>query len=326
MRRVTVYRCVFTGNLANDDGGGIYARRAGVQVYDSLINSNLVDGSGGAIGSTGDILVVRSRVDGNTTDGDGGALYADEDGDITVIDSTVNGSTADGPGGAIFTLDGDVTVVNSTLTATAPTIAVARSPARPTSRLELDHRPQPRRRARRWGDLGTRRRLDHQLHGHRQLRRGPGRRRSGRRQPGPHLFDPHRQLRLPSRRRRHRRAPPRLRLGHRPAGYDLRGWPRPAHLADLRGPRPLAFLRLQLHHRHSCFTAANTEPTDIVGVADPALGPLSPNPESGRPCVPHRAARCSTRSRGAPAIRPVRPRTSRASSTSVSSASTRSPP
>ena len=115
MRRVTVYNSVFTGNLANDDGGAIYARRGGVQVYDSLINSNLVDGSGGAIGSTGDILVVRSRVLGNTTDGDGGALYADEDGDITVLDSTVNGSTADGPGGAIFTLEGDVTVVNSTI-------------------------------------------------------------------------------------------------------------------------------------------------------------------------------------------------------------------
>ena len=86
-----------------------------MQVFDSIVNANLVDGSGGAIGSTGDILVVRSHVDGNTTDGDGGALYADEDGDITVIDSTVDGSDADGPGGAIFTLDGDVTVVNSTV-------------------------------------------------------------------------------------------------------------------------------------------------------------------------------------------------------------------
>ena len=36
MRRVTVHDSVFTGNLANDDGGAIYARRGGVQVYDSL--------------------------------------------------------------------------------------------------------------------------------------------------------------------------------------------------------------------------------------------------------------------------------------------------
>jgi hypothetical protein len=92
----------------------VYARRGGVQVFDSIVSDNLVDGSGGAIGSTGDILVVRSRVDGNTTDGDGGALYADEDGDITVIASSVDGNTADGPGGAIFTLDGDVTLVDST--------------------------------------------------------------------------------------------------------------------------------------------------------------------------------------------------------------------
>jgi predicted outer membrane repeat protein len=106
---------VITGNLANDDGGGVYARRGGIRVYDSVISSNLVDGSGGALGSTGDILVVRSHIDGNTTDGDGGAIYTDEDGDVTVIDSTVDGSTADGPGGAIFTLDGDVTIVNSTL-------------------------------------------------------------------------------------------------------------------------------------------------------------------------------------------------------------------
>ena len=34
---------------------------AGVQVYDSVLSNNLVDGSGGAIGSTGDILVVRSQ-------------------------------------------------------------------------------------------------------------------------------------------------------------------------------------------------------------------------------------------------------------------------
>ena len=48
MRRVTVHRCLVNGNLANDDGGGIYARRGGVQVYDSVLSTNLVDGSGGA--------------------------------------------------------------------------------------------------------------------------------------------------------------------------------------------------------------------------------------------------------------------------------------
>jgi predicted outer membrane repeat protein len=112
-RRATIIRSVITGNLANDDGGGVYARRGGIQVYDSILSANLVDGSGGALGSTGDILVVRSHLDGNTTDGDGGAIYTDEDGDVTVIDSTVSGSDADGPGGAIFTLDGDVTIVNS---------------------------------------------------------------------------------------------------------------------------------------------------------------------------------------------------------------------
>jgi hypothetical protein len=115
MRRATIVRSVITGNLANDDGGGVYARRGGVEVYDSVVSGNLVDGSGGAIGSTGDILVVNSHVDGNTTDGDGGALYTDEDGDVTVINSTVDGNTADGPGGAIFTLDGDVTIINSTI-------------------------------------------------------------------------------------------------------------------------------------------------------------------------------------------------------------------
>jgi hypothetical protein len=35
-------------SLANDDdGGGVYARRGGVQVYDSTISDNNVDGSGG---------------------------------------------------------------------------------------------------------------------------------------------------------------------------------------------------------------------------------------------------------------------------------------
>jgi predicted outer membrane repeat protein len=115
MRRATIVRSIITNNLANDDGGGVYARRGGVQVFDSTISNNLVDGSGGAIGSTGDILLVGSRSVGNTTDGDGGALYADEDGDVTVVDSRVDGSDADGPGGAIWTLEGDVTIVGSTL-------------------------------------------------------------------------------------------------------------------------------------------------------------------------------------------------------------------
>jgi hypothetical protein len=114
-RRATIIRSVITGNTATDDGGGVYARRGGVQVYDSRISGNMVDGSGGGIGSTGDILVVRSHLDGQRTDGDGGAIYADEDGDITVIDSTVSGNTTDGPGGGIFTVHGDVTVVGSSI-------------------------------------------------------------------------------------------------------------------------------------------------------------------------------------------------------------------
>ena len=73
MRRITVRDSVVTNNLANDDGGGLYARRGGVQVFDSVVSNNLVDGIGR-----------RDRVhpghpsrpvppDGNTTDGDGGA-------------------------------------------------------------------------------------------------------------------------------------------------------------------------------------------------------------------------------------------------------------
>ena len=107
-RRATIIRSVITGNLANDDGGGVYARRGGVEVYDSIVSGNL--GTAPGVGSARrGTRVVRSHVDGNTTDGDGGALYPDEDGDVTVIDSTVSGNTADGPGGAIFTLEGDVT-------------------------------------------------------------------------------------------------------------------------------------------------------------------------------------------------------------------------
>ena len=35
-RKATVIRSVITGNLANDDGGGVYARRGGVHVFDSI--------------------------------------------------------------------------------------------------------------------------------------------------------------------------------------------------------------------------------------------------------------------------------------------------
>ena len=176
-RRATIVRSIITGNLANDDGGGVYARRGGIQVYDSIVSGNLVDGSGGALGSTGDILVVRSHVDGNTTDGDGGAIYTDEDGDVTVIDSTVNGSTADGPGGAIFTLDGDVTIVNSTLNGNrADDRGGAISGEADVTVINSTIARNARRRACRRRHLVARRHVRRQLDDQRQLRRGRGRR------------------------------------------------------------------------------------------------------------------------------------------------------
>ena len=188
-----------------------------LQVYDSIISNNLVDGSGGALGSTGDILVVRSHVDGNTTDGDGGAIYTDEDGDVTVIDSTVDGNTADGPGGAIFTLEGDVTIVNSTLngnraddrggaisgeadvTVIDSTIARNAAVAHVGGGIWVAQRP-------------VRRQLDDQQ----QLRRGRGRRSARRRRPRPGQLDRHRQRRPGRRERRRGRAARGLRLDHRP--------------------------------------------------------------------------------------------------------------
>ncbi|HEX2387863.1 MAG TPA: right-handed parallel beta-helix repeat-containing protein [Solirubrobacterales bacterium] len=287
MRRVTVYDSVFTGNLANDDGGAIYARRGGVQVYDSLINSNLVDGSGGAIGSTGDILVVRSRVLGSTTDGDGGALYADEDGDITVLDSTVNGNTADGPGGAIFTLEGDVTVVNSTVdgnraddrggaisgeadvtilnSTIARNAAVAhvgggiwsRGDAFITNSTVTDNYAEGQGGGvLAAGTLGLTYSTvtDNSASQAGDVGAG-GRLRAFGSIIGPpdttseagHVQRTTRTCEVPA-------------LSHS-SGYNF--------ITD-----------------SSCFTAANTEPTDIVGVADPALGPLSPNPEIGASLIP----------------------------------------
>ena len=223
MRRATVHRLDISGNLANDDGGGVYARRGGVEIYDSVLSNNLVDGSGGPSGRPATSSSSRSRVDGNTTDGDGGALYTDEAGDVTVIDSTIDGSTADGPGGAIFTLDGDVAIFGSTLNGNraddrggaisgeADVLVVNSTIAR---NLAVAHVGRRR--------LGARKPDGGQLDGHRQLRRGPGRRRPRRRQGRPGRIHRERQHRSGRRQHRRWRSLQLVRLRHR-SGVHARG-------------------------------------------------------------------------------------------------------
>ena len=137
MRRATIVRSVITGNLANDDGGGVYARRGGVEVFHSIVSANLVDGSGGAIG--------RPATSSSST-----------------LTSTGTRPTATGARST-------PTRMATSPLSTRPSTAIRRTaravdlhPGGRRDDHQLDGQRQPRRRSRR-GDLGRGRRIRHRF-------------------------------------------------------------------------------------------------------------------------------------------------------------------
>ena len=114
---LTVTNSTISGNLANDNGGGIFIddMAARTTVTDSTISGNGAVNEGGGI-ANGDapLTVTNSTISGNTAGTDGGGIHND-DAQLIVTNSTISGNTAGTDGGGIVNEDGQLTVNNSTI-------------------------------------------------------------------------------------------------------------------------------------------------------------------------------------------------------------------
>ncbi|AZQ44283.1 beta strand repeat-containing protein [Nonlabens ponticola] len=120
----------FTGNSANRAGGAIEVIDGQVNINNSDISGNDVNGTagtaapgnGGALhisGST-DVTIENSTINNNVAASEGGALWNQRNSTLTVINSTLDGNSTEGTaadtgGGAIFNNGGDTEVLNSTI-------------------------------------------------------------------------------------------------------------------------------------------------------------------------------------------------------------------
>ncbi len=110
---LTVTNCTFSNNDA-DFGGAIFSN-GGLTVNNSTFTNNTAE-RGGAIDSFGGLTVNNSTIGGNFSFGPGGGIYSD--GTLTVSNSTIAGNSARvnslGGGGGIHS-SGTLTVSNSTI-------------------------------------------------------------------------------------------------------------------------------------------------------------------------------------------------------------------
>jgi predicted outer membrane repeat protein len=98
------------GNVANNDGGGIY-NAGDLTLDDVVVVNNIAEDSGGGIYSTGTLTIESSTIDDNHAS-NGGGIYST--GDLTLDLTTVIDNTATSVGGGIFTT-GSVTIQSSTI-------------------------------------------------------------------------------------------------------------------------------------------------------------------------------------------------------------------
>ncbi|HEX3554739.1 MAG TPA: IPTL-CTERM sorting domain-containing protein [Thermoanaerobaculia bacterium] len=109
---VTIRNSVFSGNQADQAGGGIYLEDSGtVLIQDTVISGNqttVLKGSKGGglfLYDPGyDVTIERSTISGNTASGKGGGifLYQTQGATVTVRQSTLSGNSASDGGGAFF--------------------------------------------------------------------------------------------------------------------------------------------------------------------------------------------------------------------------------
>jgi predicted outer membrane repeat protein len=101
--KVTLRRCRFLNNYAEEKGGAFYCRQAeGWQLIDCTFAGNGTHVDGGALYAYFSSLeLVRCRFEGNRSDQYGGAMYFSAIGEVTLHCCTLVGNVARGTGGAL---------------------------------------------------------------------------------------------------------------------------------------------------------------------------------------------------------------------------------
>lgn len=89
--------CVFSGNLATLDGGGIYENGGTVILSDCIVRGNSADGSGGAISGWGATSLSDCTLSNNSAQ-DAGGIYS-YNGTLTLINCTLSRNSAYEAGG-----------------------------------------------------------------------------------------------------------------------------------------------------------------------------------------------------------------------------------
>jgi hypothetical protein len=122
-----VINSTFSGNLSNNDGGGI-ANNGSLTVSNSTISNNIIHGQGGGIQSYGGVVSIdRSTIDGNgkpsdsNSGGCGGGMRVDH-GELTVTNSTISGNRAGDSGGGLCIALSNANIPRATVTIRSSTI------------------------------------------------------------------------------------------------------------------------------------------------------------------------------------------------------------
>lgn len=125
--KLTLTKCLISGNSAGNFGGGVFASVVEVKIDDCEISGNFAQkGPGGALClMAGPITIKDSKILNNTVEvGVGGALFTDL-AETTIKNTLIDGNAAGEGGGALHNNVGNMTLTNCTLTHNATTGATS---------------------------------------------------------------------------------------------------------------------------------------------------------------------------------------------------------
>lgn len=125
---LTVNNCTISNNTASRNGGGIYADDGSIlTVTNSVVRNNTAQtpsasaGGGGIYLDTATFNMTDSTVSNNVSNLHGGGLAFDTGGTNTITRSTISGNTASGDGGGVYLESTPLTLTNSTVSTNSAT-------------------------------------------------------------------------------------------------------------------------------------------------------------------------------------------------------------
>lgn len=113
--RLTVSRCLLSGNAATASGGGIYAANLNVDVNNSTIAGNAAAVGGAIDVSHATTSIVNSMIHGNVATGSGGAVSARGGSLLTLRGSTLSENTSGQEGGGLAVSENSVADLHNSI-------------------------------------------------------------------------------------------------------------------------------------------------------------------------------------------------------------------